>query len=130
MGSGTGILAILASKLNAAKIDAVDFDENCVRNGLSNVKRNACNNIGMHLGDAGFLSGKQYEIIIANINKNILLADADNYAQAIATSGLLLVSGFYAEDLADIKTCFAKHQLIYKESLLKNNWCAAVFQKC
>jgi ribosomal protein L11 methyltransferase len=129
MGSGTAILAILASQLGAKVVDAIDYDPNCVRNGLANVTRNHCSNITVNLGNATSINGAKYDVIIANINKNILLADVGNYAQALPPKGLLFVSGFYNEDLDDIKASFAENGLTYHESLLKNNWCAAVFQR-
>ncbi|MEO8117113.1 MAG: 50S ribosomal protein L11 methyltransferase, partial [Bacteroidota bacterium] len=127
MGCGTGILAIMAEKLGAAEILAIDYDENCVRNSATNLERNNSQHIKVLQGDADALSEKFFQIILANINRNILLTDISKYVAAMQSGGLLFVSGFYEEDFAIIKPEFEKHHLTYKESLIKNNWCAAVF---
>lgn len=129
MGCGTGILAIMAEKLGATAILAIDYDDNCVRNTETNLQRNQTQHITVQLGDADSIAGLNFEMILANINRNILMNDISKYAATLQQGGFLFVSGFYEEDFAIIKPEFEKHQLVYKESLLKNNWCAAVFQK-
>ncbi len=129
MGCGTGILAIMAEKLGAAMILAIDYDENCVRNTATNLLRNQTQHISVLLGDADTIKGRTFDIILANINRNILLNDVSKYTSAINRGGMLFISGFYEEDFAIIKPEFEMHFLQYKESLIKNNWCAAVFSK-
>ena len=129
MGCGTAILAIMAEKLGAVKIDAVDIDSQCVINSITNIARNNCKNISVSEGDAHFLEGKTYDAIIANINRNILLNDMTHYSQSLNQSGILLLSGFYSEDLPAIEQEALKHQLKIERSLINNNWCAAAFKK-
>ncbi|MEO8147167.1 MAG: 50S ribosomal protein L11 methyltransferase [Bacteroidia bacterium] len=129
MGCGTGILAVMAEKLGAADVLAIDYDENCVRNAATNLERNNTQHIEVIEGDADALKGKTFQIILANINRNILLVDISKYVEALQSGGLLFVSGFYEEDFSIIKPEFEKHNLKYKESMLKNKWCAAVFKK-
>ena len=127
MGCGTGILAVMAEKLGAVKVVAIDYDENCVRNCETNFERNATKNISVLLGDADTILNQTYDIMLANINRNILLADVTKYAATLSSGSLLFVSGFYEEDFSILKPAFEKLHLTYKESMLKNNWCAAVF---
>lgn len=127
MGCGTGILAIMAEKLGAAKVVAIDYDENCVRNCETNFERNSTKNISVLLGDADTILNQTYDIMLANINRNILLADVAKYAATLHMGSLLFVSGFYEEDFSILKPAFENLHLTYKESMLKNNWCAAVF---
>ena len=79
MGCGTGILAIFAEMKNAKPIDAIDIDNWCYENSLENVQRNNCNHISVYEGDASLLKDKKYDVIIANINRNILLMDMKTY---------------------------------------------------
>lgn len=129
MGCGTGILAIMAEKLGASKVLAIDYDENCVRNCETNFERNNTKHITVALGDADTILNQTFDVFLANINRNILLADVHKYEATLHTGSLLFVSGFYEEDFSIIKPAFEKLALVYKQSLLKNNWCAAVFIK-
>ena len=99
MGCGTAVLAILAEMRGASKLDAIDIDEWCFENSLENIERNHCKNISVFQGDASLLSGKKYDVIIANINRNILLNDMDTYRKCLDKGGVLYLSGFYLEDL-------------------------------
>ena len=105
MGCGTAILAILASMKGAAQVEAIDVDEWAYRNALENIERNHCTNIHCHLGDATLLAGVhgsmplQFDIIIANINRNILLRDMEAYAAVLRPGGTILFSGFYTADI-------------------------------
>jgi ribosomal protein L11 methyltransferase len=130
MGSGTGILAILAYKKGAMPITAIDNDDWAYRNNLENNERNHAANVQVIHGDARHIPNIQYNIILANINRNILLDDIPSYAVALQKNGVLLLSGFYKEpDLELIKEkClqYSLHCVNYKE---KNNWVAAKFEK-
>ncbi|MDH3381665.1 MAG: 50S ribosomal protein L11 methyltransferase, partial [Flavobacteriaceae bacterium] len=99
MGSGTGILAIFAEMRGAKPIDAIDIDEWCFENSIENVERNNCKNISIYQGDVELLKDKNYDLIIANINRNVLLADMEQYAKCLNSMGILLLSGFYNEDI-------------------------------
>lgn len=103
MGSGTGVLAILAQMRGAAAIDAIDIDTWCFENAKENVERNNADKVEVLLGGAEVLQDKYYDIIIANINRNILLTDIPTYAKCLSSGGLLFLSGFYEVDLEAIK---------------------------
>ena len=128
MGCGTGILAILGEMLGAGNIVAIDNDENAYENALENVRKNKCKNILVLHGDSGLIND-QYDVILANINKNILLDDMDIYADHLSPSGLIFLSGFYESDLEDIKRQAGGLGLEYDRSMVKNNWMAARFTK-
>lgn len=129
MGCGTAVLAILAEMKGAQPIDAIDIDNWCYLNSLENVERNNCKHITVYEGDASLLQGKFYEIIIANINRNILLKDMAVYVDCLPENGELYLSGFYTEDLDAIEKECNKHSLEFVENLERNNWVAAKFIK-
>ncbi len=127
MGCGTAVLAILAAMRGASKLDAIDIDEWCFENSLENIERNNCENISVFLGDASLLREKKYDIIIANINRNILLNDMEAYRKCLDANGELYLSGFYKEDLPIITECCNNLGLRFVENKEKNNWIAAKF---
>ena len=127
MGCGTAVLAILAEKRGALKLDAIDIDPWCFENSEENITRNNCKNISVHLGDASLLVGKQYDAIIANINRNILLADMESYRNCLNNGGELYLSGFYSEDLAVISECCNKLGFNFVDKKERHNWIAAKF---
>ena len=127
MGCGTGVLAILTELKGANPIDAVDYDNWCYLNSLENVERNNCNHITVIEGDASVLKNKKYDIIIANINRNILLQDLKTYASCLNKSGMLFLSGFYNDDIPMIKAECEKHLLKFEEKLERNNWVSLKF---
>lgn len=129
MGCGTGILAIFAEMKGAQPIDAIDIDAWCYENSLENVERNNCKHISVYEGDASLLNGKKYDIIIANINRNILLNDMETYANCLTEKGVLLLSGFYSEDIPVIDNEVSKHSLTLKDTIKRNNWVALQYQK-
>ena len=122
MGCGTGILAIFAEMKGASKLDAIDIDTWCYENSLENIKRNQCKNIKVYEGDASLLSQKKYDVIIANINRNILIQDISIYAKSLNKNGSLLLSGFYSEDIPIIEEEAGKSKLKLVKKLVKNNW--------
>tara|TARA_R110002072_G_scaffold124085_2_gene259552 strand:+ start:4796 stop:5623 length:828 start_codon:yes stop_codon:yes gene_type:complete len=128
MGCGTAVLAILAEMRGAATLDAIDIDEWCVENSDENIQRNNCKNITVRLGDASLLAGKSYEVIIANINRNILLNDMSVYRDCLSKEGELYLSGFYSEDLNIIKDCCNKLGFTFVDKKERNNWIAAKFR--
>lgn len=129
MGCGTAVLAILAEMKGAKHIDAIDIDNWCYLNSIENAERNHCKHITVYEGDASLLSGKNYDTIIANINRNILLNDMATYAACIKPGGELYLSGFYTEDLEIIKAECNKNKLLFVENGERNNWVAAKFIK-
>ncbi len=127
MGCGTGVLAILAEMKGAKPIDAIDYDNWCYLNSLENVERNNCHHITVLEGDASLLKNQKYDIIIANINRNILLNDMSTYIKCLNSKGMLFLSGFYNDDVPKIEEECNKHGLTFVESLEKNNWVALKF---
>lgn len=127
MGSGTGVLAILAAMRGANSIDAIDIDNWCYVNAMENVARNKVDFINVFEGDVNLLKDKRYDIIIANINRNILLADIPAYARSLNKNGFLLVSGFYTEDLEMITKKCEEVQLKFEKNSERNNWVAAKY---
>mgnify|MGYP003608957673 FL=1 len=129
MGCGTAILAILAEMKGAAPIDAIDIDNWCYLNSIENAERNNCKHISVYEGDAALLAGKNYDIIIANINRNILLNDMEHYVNCLNANGTLFLSGFYTEDIPVITESCNKNGLTYVKQFERNNWVALKFVK-
>lgn len=129
MGSGTGVLAILAKKLGSAMTVAIDNDEWAYRNALDNIRLNDENDIIVELGDANSLNNRQFDIILANINRNILIRDMNEYVKSLVDGGSIFFSGFYEEDLKLIAKEAERLGLKYVNHVTKNNWTAAVFIK-
>lgn len=124
MGSGTGVLAILAEMRGAASVDAIDVDNWCYLNAKENVERNNCSLVKVYEGDATLLKTQRYDMIIANINRNILLSDIPAYVKCLAKNGQLFLSGFYKEDIPLITEKCVKSGLRLEKILEKNNWVA------
>ncbi|MDO9595794.1 MAG: 50S ribosomal protein L11 methyltransferase [Lutibacter sp.] len=129
MGCGTGILAIFAEMKGAKPIDAIDIDNWCYQNSLENVERNHCKHIAVYEGDASLLKDKKYEVIIANINRNILLNDMHIYASCLSENGVILLSGFYKEDIPVIDAEVSKYGLKLDKQIERNNWVALKYVK-
>lgn len=127
MGSGTGVLAILAEMKGAKPIDAIDYDNWCYVNSLENVERNNCEHISVLEGDASLLKDQKYDIVIANINRNILLNDLGTYAKCMNPNGAMYLSGFYVDDIPAIEEECNKQGLTYVDRLEKNKWVALKF---
>jgi ribosomal protein L11 methyltransferase len=124
MGCGTAILAILAEMKGAQPIDAIDIDNWCYQNSIENAERNNCHHISVYEGDASLLAGKKYDVIIANINRNILLNDMQYYVDCLNSNGTLLLSGFYEEDIPFIDASCTEKGLTFVKKHQKNNWVA------
>jgi ribosomal protein L11 methyltransferase len=127
MGCGTGVLAILASMKGAKFVDAIDIDNWCYQNTLENVGRNDCDNINVEEGGAELLQDRKYDMILANINRNILLRDLPIYKDCLNNGGNLFLSGFYEEDIPVIKEACQKLGLNYIEHIERSNWIAVKF---
>ncbi|MDP3354081.1 MAG: 50S ribosomal protein L11 methyltransferase [Flavobacteriaceae bacterium] len=122
MGSGTGILAIFAEMRGAKPVDAIDIDEWCFENSIENIERNNCENISIYQGDVELLKDKNYDLIIANINRNVLLADMAQYAKCLNSKGILLLSGFYTEDIPILEEETLKYGFEIIAQKERNNW--------
>ena len=128
MGSGTAVLAILAKKLGAAHTVAIDNDEWAYRNAFTNTELNGVSDIEIILGDASSIQGS-FDVVLANINRNILLRDMHLYVAAMRPDAHIFFSGFYTEDLESIKAEAERLGLHYCRHLSRNNWVAAEFVK-
>jgi ribosomal protein L11 methyltransferase len=122
MGCGTAVLAILAEKLGAKPIDAIDIDAWSYENSIENIERNDCKNISVFEGDASLLIDQVYDVIIANINRNILLSDMNAYNKVLKNNGIILLSGFYTEDIPFIHAATSPYGWTKELSLERNNW--------
>ncbi len=122
MGCGTAILAILAEMKGAQPIDAIDIDNWCYLNSIENAERNNCNHITVYEGDASLLIDQKYDLIIANINRNILLNDMQSYVACLNKNGVLLLSGFYEEDIPFIDASCTEKGLKFVKKIQRNNW--------
>ncbi len=129
MGCGTGVLAILAKLKGAKHVTAIDINEWAYNNTLENIEKNNCADIKVLQGDASLLKNQNYDIILANINRNILMSDISKYAKALNQKGILLLSGLYKDDLTMIKNEAADHNLTFNSFKEKHNWVAAIFYK-
>ena len=129
VGSGTGILAIMAHLLGAKEVEAFDIDSWCVDNGNENFELNGLST-QMGLGTIREVKPKgPYELILANINKNVLLDELAIYTSLLAPQGILLLSGFYSEDIDDLNQVASLNGLRLTTQSTKDNWAALEFQK-
>ena len=125
MGCGTSILAILASMRGADPVTAIDIDDWCVNNSRDNIALNNINNITVELGDASLLKGrKPFDVIIANINRNILLNDMAAYTACMHKGSEIYMSGFYVQDIDAIRSKGESLGLKFVHYREKNNWAA------
>jgi len=130
VGSGTGILAIMAAKLGASSVAATDIDDWCVENSLENFALNAVEPAFVEKGVIRTLGLKdQYDVIIANINTNVLLDEIAVYATLLVDQGYLFLSGFYEMDLCQILEMTTKHNLKEVKHTTRKNWVGLVLQK-
>jgi ribosomal protein L11 methyltransferase len=129
VGCGTGILAIMASKLGASQVMAFDLDEWAVENCRENIELNGCRNLSVSQGTIGDVDPtERFDIILANINRNVLLQEIPVYARLLGVGGQLLVSGFYEHDTEDIIKVAAGADLIKTEQRVQNQWTCIAFQ--
>lgn len=129
MGTGTAILAILASMRGADPITAIDIDQWAYDNAIENLKLNHIENVEVKIGGAELLGDKTYDIILANINRNILLNDIHTYTSVLNNGGYLYMSGFYEEDIPAIKKECDNNGLKFCYNTRKDNWGAVKFAK-
>ena len=124
MGCGTSVLAILSEKCGAKKITAIDIDDWCTENSQENIQLNNAENINVMLGGAELLKNMQFDVILANINRNILLADMQAYVSCLKPNGELYLSGFYVQDIPILETKANELGLKLEHFKEKNNWAA------
>ena len=129
IGSGTAVLAILAEKRGANRIDAIDIDNWCYLNSIENIKRNNSENINVYEGKVEKLMHFKYDNIFANINLNVLLADIPIYSKMLNKDGVLYLSGFYKKDINSIEKVAEISNLSLADSKVKNQWVALKFTK-
>lgn len=130
MGCGTGILSIMAAKVGAREVTGIDIDEWAYNNAMENIRNNQLNNITIRIGDASLLKEEQaFDVILANINRNILLNDMEYYVEKLNPQGLLIMSGFYLQDLPMIQEKAEKLGLSYQNYHEEKQWVAATFYK-
>jgi ribosomal protein L11 methyltransferase len=129
MGCGTGILGMLASLKGAKSVVAIDYDQWAYESTLENAQLNHIKNLTAYMGDAQLLGNELYDVIFANIHKNVLLNDMASYFEVLKPEGLLIMSGFYTEDIQDIKNKAENLGLKDSGYKTKNNWVAYSFKK-
>lgn len=129
MGCGTGVLAILAKKRGAGEVTAIDIDEWSYHNTLENIALNNSNPVIVEKGGASLLAGRSFHVILANINRNVLLADMPVYVQSLLPQGRILLSGFFVSDVDSIRTAAESLGLIFEGKAEKNNWVVLEFKK-
>lgn len=130
MGCGTSILAILARMRGAAHCWGVDVDEWCVENSIDNIALNSLDGVDVVLGDATTLAKlPKFHLVIANINRNILLQDMPAYVDAMLTGAEIFMSGFYTEDVAVLREKAASLGLTFMDERSRDNWACIRFKK-
>lgn len=130
MGSGTGVLAILAAKRGAVRMDAVDIDPWAKENAEENIAANGVENIVTPLlGDASLLQGRSYDFILANINRNTLLEDMEAYNTSLRQGGFIVFSGILEEDIPAIRTKAESLGLVFIRQNIRNGWACVRFSK-
>lgn len=122
MGTGTGVLAIIAEKMGAKNILAPDIDEWSYKNAIENVDRNNCKEISVLHGGHEVVGDRTFDLVIANINKNILIENFSVYSKAVKSQGTLLLSGFFKTDKKDLCFHAEKHGFVFEEELSKDEW--------
>lgn len=130
VGTGTGVLAIMALKLGASHVEATDIDDWCIENSLDNLSLNGFEGIRVEQGEIKNLSfNNTFDVVIANINKNVLLSEIDHYVNLLKNEGHLFLSGFYEKDIPDLKQAASKLGLKLIKSVSKDDWSALLFNR-
>jgi ribosomal protein L11 methyltransferase len=130
LGCGTGVLAILASMMGAEEITAADIDEWSVINSRENCIVNGCTNITVLHGDISIVPDKEvYDVILANITRNVLTDYMNHFARMLATDGFLITSGFYRSDLNIVSAAAARENLSLAGKMREKEWTMALFTK-
>ncbi|MEM7163183.1 MAG: 50S ribosomal protein L11 methyltransferase [Bacteroidota bacterium] len=128
-GCGTAVLAIMAEKLHASQVLAYDIDDWAVENSIENIAVNNCKKITVEKGDIKKIAGSPFDVILANINKNVLLHELEAYDQRLSSGGLLYLSGFYSSDIQEIENFCKDLGLSCIQRETKDEWAALKFLK-
>jgi len=129
VGTGTGVLSIMASKRGASSLVATDIDDWCIENSTENFALNNISDFKLFKLPIEELTESRFDIVIANINKNVLLEQIGEYAKRLKADGVLILSGFYSEDIPDLIKEAGKHSLIKNTQSTKDNWSMLVLTK-
>lgn len=130
MGCGTAVLAILAAKIGAGHVYGIDIDAVAAISAFDNACKNRVSrHVETYCGDASLLQAGKYDILLANINRNVLIQDIPTYSRCIRKGGLLIVSGFYSGDLPLITDAASSAGLSLRKSDTLDNWCCAEYSK-
>ncbi len=129
MGTGTGVLAILAEKLGAEEILAIDIEDWSVENTISNAARNGCTKITALHGDVDLIENQAFDLILANINKNILKSHIQQYSDCLPKGGMLMLSGFFESDAEELLAAGNAVGLNHSATLTKETWAALTLVK-
>lgn len=129
VGTGTGILAILAKKIGAKSVLTTEIDKGSYENALENLKRNDCEDIPVIFGDIELVQSEGFGVIIANINKNVLKNHMSFYSTLANSNSILLLSGFFTTDAQELIDCASAHDFEHKETYSKDEWCVLEFKK-
>ena len=130
VGTGTGILGIAASKLGASSVIAVDNDEWCYQNATENLKLNDIMNMRINLGTLTAINEKDFNLVLSNINRNVLLELKRSLFELIKFQGTLIISGILESDLAEINRQFTQIGFTAVEIKQKDEWYGIVYRKC
>jgi ribosomal protein L11 methyltransferase len=129
MGCGTGVLAILAGKLGAAEVLGIDIETNAVNNAKENVQRNNAMHITIEEGTENKIASRKFDIVLANINKNVLVNAMPAYANALNKNGELLISGFFTTDADELVNAAAGSGLKFESKQNEAEWALLHFKK-
>jgi ribosomal protein L11 methyltransferase len=129
MGCGTGILGIYASSKGAERVLGVDVDQWAYTNALENAERNKARAMEVRLGDVGILGQEQFDMILANITRNILVRDIQEYTDHLCGGGVLIVSGILAEDVQYVLNAAYRSRLDHRSTSERSNWISLSFVK-
>ena len=127
LGTGTGILAILANKKNARTVFATDIDINSIENATENAIKNQCSQIEFNLGGVDLIAGRKFDMILANINLNVLLEEIPQYVNSLNKGGEIYLSGFFESDIPILKSKLILSGLTFKAFAVKNKWAMLCF---
>lgn len=130
IGCGTGVLTILAGKMRAKHVHAADLDMVAARSAFFNTRRNLVGpRVDIRCGDASLMQLSTYNVILANIHRNVILMDLRTYARSLKAGGLLFTSGFYDSDVPDICKEAENQGLVLISILSRDGWSCLVFRK-
>jgi len=127
MGCGTGVLGIYACKMGATGVLGIDFDRWAYQNAIENVERNGTSGMEVRFGDVGVLKDEMFDFVLANITRNTLVSDMEQYTGHLVKDGVLIVSGFLTEDVQYILNAAYRSNLTHLNTLEESNWISLSF---